>query len=291
MSETAHTVPSPQGGARPFRLKRRANERVKLLGETMDLVRHEEVFHFVAARLNRGVSSIIANHNLHSLYLARKSARVRDFFTAADLVEVDSTPLLAWARVIGRSSRQFHRCTYLDWRDFFWAKASAENWRVFFVGGAPGVAEAASAKILADHPGVRLATHHGYFDASPGSAENTAVVEAINAFKPHILLVGMGMPRQEIWVLENHKAITSPCAHFTVGGAFDYEAGVQKAAPRWMGQMGVEWLFRLMADPRRLFSRYCVEPWFLVGPAMGDLRQAFLTRPATQIDGATAFPG
>ncbi|OZA75710.1 MAG: hypothetical protein B7X77_06885, partial [Caulobacter sp. 39-67-4] len=81
MSQTAPSVPAPQGGARPFRLKRRANERVKLLGETMDLVRHEEVFHFVAARLNRGVSSIIANHNLHSLYLARKSARVRDFFT------------------------------------------------------------------------------------------------------------------------------------------------------------------------------------------------------------------
>ena len=291
MSQTARSVSPPLEAARPFRLKRRANERVKLLGETMDLVRHEEVFHFVGARLNRGVSSIIANHNLHSLYLTRKSAKVRAFFTAADLVEVDSTPLLAWARVIGRSSRQFHRCTYLDWRDFFWAKASAENWRVFFVGGAPGVAEAASEKILADHPGVQLATHHGYFDASPGSAENTAVVEAINAYQPHILLVGMGMPRQEIWVLENHKAITSPCAHFTVGGAFDYEAGVQKAAPRWMGQMGVEWLFRLLADPRRLFSRYCVEPWFLVGPAIGDLRQAFLTRPATQIDGATAFPG
>lgn len=291
MPETARIVSPPQEAARPFRLKRRANERIRLLGEAMDLVRHEEVFHFVAARLNRGVSSIVANHNLHSLYLARRNAKIRAFFTAADLVEVDSTPLLAWARVIGRSSRQFHRCTYLDWRDFFWERAVREGWRVFFVGGAPGVAEQARETILADWTGVDLATHHGYFDASPGSAENAAVIEAINAYKPHILLVGMGMPRQEIWVLENHKAITAPCAHFTVGGAFDYEAGVQKAAPRWMGQMGVEWLFRLLADPRRLFSRYCVEPWFLVGPALGDLRQAFLTKPTTQIDGATAFPG
>ncbi|MDI1365493.1 MAG: WecB/TagA/CpsF family glycosyltransferase [bacterium] len=291
MPEAAHSVPSPQGGARPFRRKRRANERVRLLGETMDLVRHEEVFHFVAARLNRGVSSIIANHNLHSLYLARRNAEVRSFFTAADLVEVDSTPLLAWARVIGRSSRQFHRCTYLDWRDFFWERAQTEGWRVFFVGGEPGVAETAREAILADWPGVTLQTHHGYFDASPGSDENAAVVEAINAYRPHILLVGMGMPRQEIWLLENHAAITAPCAHFTVGGAFDYEAGVQKAAPRWMGQMGVEWLFRLLADPTRLFSRYCVEPWFLIGPALGDLKQAFLTKPAAEIEGTTAFPG
>ena len=67
MPEAAHSVPSPQGGARPFRRKRRANERVRLLGETMDLVRHEEVFHFVAARLNRGVSSIIAANSKMSM--------------------------------------------------------------------------------------------------------------------------------------------------------------------------------------------------------------------------------
>jgi N-acetylglucosaminyldiphosphoundecaprenol N-acetyl-beta-D-mannosaminyltransferase len=280
MPQAACSDPTPQGGVRPFRLKRRAEERVQLLGETMDLVRPEEVFHFVAGRLARGESSVVANHNLHSLYLIRQSARVRAFFQTADLVEVDSTPLLLWARVIGNSSRQFHRCTYLDWRDMFWERAQTEGWRVFFVGGAPGVADKAREKILSDWPGVTLETHHGYFDARSGSDENAAVVETINAFKPDILLVGMGMPRQEIWVLENHAAVTGPCVHFTVGGAFDYEAGVQKPAPRWMGQMGVEWLFRLLADPRRLFSRYCVEPWYLIAPALGDLRKAFMARSA-----------
>jgi len=285
MSEVAKTAPLAQSAARPFRLKRRPEERVSVLGAAMDLVRPEEVFHFVAGRLARGESSIIANHNLHSLYLSRRKTAVRDFFKAADLVEVDSTPLILWARLIGRSSRRFHRCTYLDWRDVFWAGARDEGWRVFFVGGAPGVAETARDKILTDWPGVELSVHHGYFDASPGSSENAAVVEAINAFKPQILLVGMGMPRQEVWVLENHAAVAGPCAHFTVGGAFDYEAGVQKAAPRWMGQMGVEWLFRLVADPRRLFTRYCVEPWSLVGPALADLRHAFLERPVNSLPG------
>ncbi|WP_421740063.1 WecB/TagA/CpsF family glycosyltransferase [Caulobacter sp.] len=278
MPQAARSISPQQGGDRPFRLKRRPEERVRLLGETMDLVRAEEVFHFVSGRLARGESSVVANHNLHSLYLIRQNARVRAFFQTADLVEVDSTPLLLWARVIGNASRQFHRCTYLDWRDLFWARAQAENWRVFFVGGEPGVAERAREKILSDWPGVTLETHHGFFDARASSPENAAVVETINAFKPDILLVGMGMPRQEIWVLENHAAVLGPCVHFTVGGAFDYEAGVQKAAPRWMGQMGVEWLFRLMADPRRLFSRYCVEPWFLVGPALSDLRRTFWAR-------------
>jgi N-acetylglucosaminyldiphosphoundecaprenol N-acetyl-beta-D-mannosaminyltransferase len=254
----------------------------------MDLVRPEEVFHFVAGRLARSQGAVIANHNLHSLYLAGKSPAVRAFFAAADLVEVDSTPLILWARLIGRSSRPFHRCTYLDWRDLFWARAQAEGWRVFFVGGAPGVADKAREAILADFPDVNLAVHHGYFDAAAGSAENAAVVEAINAFAPQILLVGMGMPRQEVWVLENHPALTAPCASFTVGGAFDYEAGAQKAAPRWMGRLGVEWLFRLVADPRRLFVRYCIEPWSLVGPAMADLRQAVFRRASPPEDAREA---
>ena len=92
----------------------------------------------------------------------------------------------------------------------------------------------------------------------------------INAFAPHILLVGMGMPRQEAWIVRNHSAL-GPCAIFSVGAAFDYEAGAQRAAPRWMGKVGLEWLFRLAADPGRLFTRYCIEPWFLVRRALADL--------------------
>jgi N-acetylglucosaminyldiphosphoundecaprenol N-acetyl-beta-D-mannosaminyltransferase len=269
-----------------FRLNRRPEERVQVLGGSMDLVRPEEVFHFVAGKIAARESAVVANHNLHSLYLIRKDEKIAEFFRTADLTEVDSVPLIFWARIVGRASRRFHRCTYLDWRDAFWERAIQENWKVFFVGGAPGVGEAAAARIHADWPGARLRTHHGYFDAAPGSAENQAVVEAINAYRPDIVLVGMGMPRQEIWVLEN-QAKLGPCVTFTVGGAFDYEAGVQLASPRWMGQVGMEWLFRLMVDPQRLFTRYCVEPWHLLGPAIRDLGKA-LARQAASPDGPEA---
>jgi N-acetylglucosaminyldiphosphoundecaprenol N-acetyl-beta-D-mannosaminyltransferase len=264
---------------RNFRQNRRPSERVQVLGGAMDLVRPEEVFHFVARKIAARQGAVVANHNLHSLYLIRRDEKVAEFFRTSDLIEVDSTPLILWARIVGRASRRFHRCTYLDWRDAFWARAIQENWKVFFVGGAPGVGEAAVGRIQADWPGAQIATHHGYFDARPDCAENLAVVEAINAYRPDVVLVGMGMPRQEIWVLDN-KAKLGACVTFTVGGAFDYEAGVQRAAPRWMGQAGLEWLFRLVVDPRRLFSRYCVEPWHLVGPALGDVGRALVRRAA-----------
>ncbi|MDR7115025.1 N-acetylglucosaminyldiphosphoundecaprenol N-acetyl-beta-D-mannosaminyltransferase [Caulobacter sp. BE254] len=264
-------------------MSRRPEERVQVLGGSMDLVRPEEVFHFVAGKIAARESAVVANHNLHSLYLIRKDQKIAEFFRTSDLIEVDSVPLIFWARIVGRASRRFHRCTYLDWRDAFWQRAIQENWKVFFVGGAPGVGEKATARIQADWPSARIRTHHGYFDVTPGSAENQAVVDAINDYRPDIVLVGMGMPRQEVWVLEN-QAKLGPCVTFTVGGAFDYEAGVQRPSPRWMGQVGMEWLFRLMVDPQRLFTRYCVEPWHLMGPALQDVRRAL----ARQVVSGTA---
>ncbi len=78
------------------------------------------------------------------------------------------------------------------------------------------------------------------------------------------------MPLQEAWISRHYDELNA-AAVLPVGAAFDYEAGVQRAAPRVLGRLGLEWLYRLAADPRRLFHRYLVEPWTLLGPAAGDL--------------------
>ena len=255
---------------RPFRLKRRPEERIRLLGQIMDMVKAEEVMHFVANHVAQGKRAIVANHNAHSLYLLKNNPELQAFYDRADLVEVDSRPLLMWARMTGRSSRAFHRCTYLDWRDDFWEIAATFGWRVFYLGGAPGVAATAAGNIQAARPDVTIAVRDGYFDMTPGSAEAEGVLAEINAFKPDVLMVGMGMPRQELWIQRAYDRL-HPCVVMPVGAAFDYEAGVQRAAPRWMGKAGVEWLFRLVVDPRRLFHRYCVEPWRLLGLLADDV--------------------
>ncbi|HRD27371.1 MAG TPA: WecB/TagA/CpsF family glycosyltransferase [Caulobacter sp.] len=266
----------------PFRLKRRPEERVTLLGQAMDLVKAEEVLFFVANHVAQKKRAIVANHNAHSLYLLRDDAELRAFYGRADLVEVDSRPLLMWARLTGRSSRAFHRCTYLDWRDEFWALAAARGWRVYYLGAAPGVAEKAAELLRLGRPGVRIGVHDGYFDMSPGSPEAGAVLDDIRAFSPDVLMVGMGMPRQEVWIHRNYDSLP-PCVVLPVGAAFDYEAGVQRAAPRWLGQIGLEWLFRLVVDPRRLFRRYCVEPWRLVGLLVDDAVNSARQRRATAL--------
>lgn len=257
----------------PFRQNRRAHERVTILGQPMDLVKPEEVLHHIQQAVRQGAKSLIANHNLHSLYLMQKRPELGAFYDKADLIEVDSTPLLAFSRALGLHSRGFHRCTYLDWRDHFWSVANREGWRVLSVGGAPGVGDEAARRLKLRYPDADIAIHHGFFDARPGSSENAAVLDRITGFEPHILFVGMGMPRQELWIAENFERLPD-CVILSVGAAFDYEAGVQSAAPRWMGRAGVEWAYRLLHDPKRLFVRYCVEPWTLLPLALRDILKA-----------------
>jgi N-acetylglucosaminyldiphosphoundecaprenol N-acetyl-beta-D-mannosaminyltransferase len=263
----------------PHRLRRRPEERIRLLGAQVDLVKPQEMLLFVDRQATLGRPAIIANHNSHSLSLLQSEPLLSAFYEMADLIEADSTPLLLWARLVNGAGRGFHRCTYLDWRDAFWRKAAARGWKVFYLGGAPGVADAAAARITARYPGVGIRCRDGFFDAAAGSADNAALVDQINAYGPDILFVGMGMPRQEAWITL-HQPYLNPCVTFSVGAAFDYEAGVQAAAPRWMGRLGVEWLFRLAHDPRRLFFRYVVEPWSLVRPALDDVAFALNRRGA-----------
>jgi N-acetylglucosaminyldiphosphoundecaprenol N-acetyl-beta-D-mannosaminyltransferase len=181
--------------------------------------------------------------------------------------------MILWGRLLGLPLSRALRSTYLDWREAFWRLADARGWRVFYLGGAPGVAERAAARLAARWPGAAIEVNHGYFDPAPGSAGNQALLARLAAFNPDILLVGMGMPLQETWIAANRGALTRG-AIFSVGAAFDYEAGAQTAPPRWTGRLGVEWLARLAAQPRRLAARYLLEPWALLGPALADVGAA-----------------
>ena len=144
-------------------------------------------------------------------------------------------------------------------------RRSRHGWRVFSLGGARGVFETAAATLRAAHPGLILDGAHGYFDATPGSAETTAVLERIAAFRPlNVLLVGMGMPRQEHWVRANRSALTAN-ATLMAGAAMDYVAGVVPTPPRGASSFK----FSVVVAACRLAwpaaRRYLIEPWYVMG--------------------------
>lgn len=250
-----------------------AGRRIGLLGGEVDAVTPGEVMAFTARRVAEGRRGLVANHNLHSLSLLRREAAMRGFYAMADVIEADSMPLIAWGRLLGRPIGRRHRSTYLDWREDFWRLAAREGWRVFYLGGRPGVAAKGAEAVRRRWPGARIAVRHGHFDVTPGGADNAAVLAEIAAHAPDVLFVGMGMPRQEAWIIANYPALPQAVV-FSIGAAFDYEAGALPTPPRWMGRLGLEWLFRLTSEPRRLFFRYLIEPWSLTGAALADVRAA-----------------
>src|SRR5580704_3204995 len=167
-------------------------QRVRLLGGEVDLTTPRDVLRRIDGAARGERPTVIANHNAHSLFLIRRSPQLQAFFAAADLIQIDSTPLILWGRLLGLPMTRAMRSTYLDWRDDFWRLADARRWRVFYLGGAPGVAECAAEWLGARFPGASIAHRHGYFDAAPGSADNQQLAAQIQAFDPDVLMVGMG---------------------------------------------------------------------------------------------------
>lgn len=211
--------------------------------------------------INSHTRCIIGNHNLHSIYLHHHDAQMHAFFEVVDYAYIDGMPFVLWGKLMGFPLERVHRLTCVDWVPQLIERCAAEHWRVFYLGAKPGVAARGAEQFRTQLPGLNIATAHGYFDLD--SADNARIVAQINAFDPDILLVGMGMPRQEDWIYQNYTQLSARCI-ITVGAVIDYLTGEIPTPPRWTGQMGLEWLARLIAEPRRLGKRYLVEPWFLL---------------------------
>jgi N-acetylglucosaminyldiphosphoundecaprenol N-acetyl-beta-D-mannosaminyltransferase len=207
---------------------------------------------------------IIANHNLHSVYLFHRHARVREFYARARWIHIDGMPLVALGRLYGYQLLRSHRVTLADWTFPLMELAAKSGWRVFHVGSSKRCAEKGAAALRRLFPNLQLETSEGFFDARYESQENEALVERINAYKPDLLMVGMGMPRQEFWTQENFSRLQAHVILSSTGAALDYIAGEVPTPPRWAGRVGLEWAFRLAHDPGRLFTRYFIEPWYIL---------------------------
>ena len=213
---------------------------------------------------------IIANHNLHSIYIYHHESKMRDFYAQAKYIHIDSMALVFLGKFLGFPLQREQRVTYVDWTAPLMAEAANSGWRVFYLGSKPGVSKHGAEILRSRFEGLQITQADGYFNTHPDSSENAAIIAQINNYQPHILMVGMGMPRQEHWILDNLEQISTnailPC-----GATIDYVAGAIPTPPRWAGRIGLEWLFRLVAEPKRLWRRYLVEPWFLLKLLLSDV--------------------
>jgi N-acetylglucosaminyldiphosphoundecaprenol N-acetyl-beta-D-mannosaminyltransferase len=211
--------------------------------------------------------AVFGYQNLHGVYLHHRDPEMRRFYAYAHYVFIDGMPLVWLGRLLGYPLRRQHRCTALDWLPTVFAEAAVEGWRVFYFGSAPGVAERGAELLRERYRGLKLKTAHGY--CMNCDAEER-VLAAIQAYRPQVLCVGMGMPKQERWILKYGQRSTANVV-ISVGGLIDWLAGELWICPRWVGPTGFEWLSRLVTSPRRVWYRYLVEPWSLLPLLARDL--------------------
>lgn len=237
--------------------------RIDVLGVGIDPLTAEGLRAEVGRLARENAHALVFNANAHCLNLCYEDAALRDALKRAEVVFCDGAGVALAARVLGE--RLPERITYADWAWGLAAFAAAEGFSLYLLGARPGVAREAAWRLQAENPGLRISgVHHGYFDHRAGSPENEAVVESINAARPDILLVGLGMPLQERWLMHNWERLDAGVA-LTGGAVFDYVSGRLRRGPRLLTDNGFEWLARLLVEPRRLWRRYLIgNPLFLL---------------------------
>jgi N-acetylglucosaminyldiphosphoundecaprenol N-acetyl-beta-D-mannosaminyltransferase len=199
----------------------------------------------------------ICTANPEFIMAAQRDAEFRDVLNAADLVLPDGVGLLWAARRLGASLPERVAGSDLIYR--LAELAGARGWRVYFLGAAEGVAQAAAERLRALYPGLVIA---GAFAGDPSPAAAAALVAGLRAARPDVLLVAYGAPAQDKWIARHKDELGVPVS-LGVGGSFDFVAGVARRAPVWVQRAGLEWLHRWWRQPwraRRIFTAVVAFP-------------------------------
>ena len=230
--------------------------RVDILGVGFDPVDLDGAVGRIVRFVEGGAPSLAITANTEMVMTARHAADLASLLAGASLVVADGVGVVWASRYLRRPLPA--RVPGIELAERLLAEAARRGWRVYLLGGRSGTAEAAAARLQAAYPGLAIAgSAHGYFSA----ADEPRVVETIRAAAPALLLAGLGTPRQERWLARHLRALGAPAA-MGIGGSLDVWAGRAHRAPRAMQTVGLEWLYRLAREPRRL-RRQLTIPHFM----------------------------
>jgi N-acetylglucosaminyldiphosphoundecaprenol N-acetyl-beta-D-mannosaminyltransferase len=188
---------------------------------------------------------------------ANQNAILQNIYNSADLTLCDGGPLIWASRFLGNKIRE--RITGLDLQPKFLEACAKNGHTLFFLGAKEGVAEILKSRAEALYPGIKiLGTYCPPMAETFSDAENQKMIDLINAVKPNVLMVSLTAPKQDFWIAAHLDQLDVNIA-IGLGGAFEVSAGLIQRAPVWMQKSGLEWLYRFLKEPKRLFNRYFIE--------------------------------
>lgn len=238
------------------------NRRLCILGMPVSVVTMHLAIEQIDNWIRNKESRYVCVADVHSLMLARSDQSHNAAMQGADLIVPDGMPLVWTSHLRGETSMS--RVPGPDMIQEVCAHSVGQGWRHYFLGGAEGVPERLAEVLSEKNPGLRVSGTYAPPFKPLTEAENAELVESIIAAKPDIIWVGLGCPKQERWMTE-HVGHIPGAVLIGVGAAFDFHVGRIRRAPPWMRNYGLEWLHRLLSEPRRLWKRYLLTaPAFVV---------------------------
>jgi N-acetylglucosaminyldiphosphoundecaprenol N-acetyl-beta-D-mannosaminyltransferase len=236
----------------------------------IDLAQPAELLRTITGWANEGQTRRVMYVNAHVVNQSRSTPGLGDALRRADLVYCDGYGVRLAARVLGTPVP--HRMTGADW---IWGLATLcelTGQPIYLLGSDPPIAREAAARLRHWYPQLDVAgAHHGYFDLD--SPHNERVIEHINENPARIVLVGMGTPKQELWV-DRYADRLDGAVVWTVGALFDYVSGHIPRAPRLLADNGAEWIFRLAIEPQRMWRRYLLGNPVFLSRVFGEARKS-----------------
>jgi N-acetylglucosaminyldiphosphoundecaprenol N-acetyl-beta-D-mannosaminyltransferase len=239
-----------------------ASKRVPLFGFQLDAIDLDEavrqIYQWVVTRTRQ--CRFIVTPNVDHAVLFQENASLRSAYANASLVLADGMPVVAAARILGRALPG--RVAGSDLAPALFEGAEQRGGlRVFLLGAAPGVAERAAENVCRRWPSVEVVgTYCPPLGFEKEQHESEIILSRIAAVRPDLLIVGLGAPKQELWV-NAHREQINAAVTLCAGATIDFLAGERKRAPVWMRRSGLEWLHRVVSEPRRLFKRYARDAW------------------------------
>jgi N-acetylglucosaminyldiphosphoundecaprenol N-acetyl-beta-D-mannosaminyltransferase len=236
-------------------------KRIRIGEVVVDAVTFDGALDAIEALVRDGRGGTVFTPNVDHVVIADEDERFRAAYAKVSLSLADGMPVLWASRLLKCPLPE--KVSGSDLVLPLVRRAAERGWRVHLLGGGEGVAERVKVRLERDVPGINVVGTSSPRVNIDGPLD-IAAVDAVRATKPELVFVALGAPKQEIWS-EQARAALSPAVLVGVGGSFDFLVGEQKRAPAWMSRAGLEWLYRLGSDPKRLWRRYLLrDPKFAV---------------------------
>jgi len=223
---------------------------LNILGTNVSVLTFLEAEEKLGIKVDEKSAFIFSSANVYSVMLGYDDPSFREMVNDADVVLPDGMPLVWASRLLGHPNAE-----RIHGDDFMLACfGKYRAWRHFFVGGRVGQAQKVITSLRNRFPGIHIAGSHETPERPISEIENACLMKEIETANPDIIWVGMGTPLQDYWMRDNKAFIHCPMVG--VGSSFDILAGYTRPAPLWIKKLGLQWLFRLLQEPRRLSRRY-----------------------------------